>query len=84
MPKKPPAPSQRENLPPSEPSDRLSLDERKQINDARLDGEKKPPKPWQRELGRDGNRKPWQRDRSEGGIERKPKGPKGGGRGGPS
>jgi len=81
---KSPAPSQRENSPPSEPSERLSLDERKQINDARLDGENKPPKPWQRELGRDDNKKPWQRDRSEGGIERKPKGPKGGGRGGPS
>ena len=76
-------PSQRENLAPPEPSDRLSLDERKQINDTRLDGEKKPPKPWQRELGTNDNKRPWTRERGEG-IERKPKSPRGGGKNTPS
>jgi len=80
---KSPAPSQRENLAPPEPSDRLSLDERKQINDTRLDGEKKPPKPWLRELGRNDNKRPWTRERGEG-IERKPKSPRGGGKNTPS
>lgn len=76
-------PSQREDLAPPEPSDRLSLDERKQINDTRLDGEKKPPKPWQRELGTNDNKRPWTRERGEG-IERKPKSPRGGGKNTPS
>ncbi|SUZ33850.1 Mobilization protein A [Roseibaca ekhonensis] len=83
VPNKSPAPSQRENLAPPEPSDRLSLDERKQINDTRLDGEKKPPKPWQRELGTNDNKRPWTRERGEG-IERKPKSPRGGGKNTPS
>lgn len=76
-------PSQRENLAVPAPSDRLSLDERKLISDARLDGEKKPPKPWQRELGTNDNKRPWTRERGEG-IERKPKSPRGGGKNTPS
>lgn len=82
-PEKAPKSSQRENLAAPAPSDRLGLDDRKLINDTRLDGEKKPPKSWTRELGTNDNKRPWTRERGEG-IERKPKSPRGGGKNTPS
>ena len=64
--------SQREILPPPEPSERLSLDDRKRISDVHLGDKKTLDRPWQRASIKEDRARPWQRDDKPAGRERKP------------
>jgi len=67
---------QRATEPPAEPSERLSLDDKKRLPDAVLGERGKLEKPWQRASLSNDNKRPWQRDDKPAGRERSPSRPK--------
>ena len=73
---KPSQEHQRAAEPPAEPSERLSLDDKKRLPDTVLGERGKLEKPWQRASLSNDNKRPWQRDDKPAGRERRPDSPK--------